>query len=35
MYRDVVDVCVISEFWSKVRHITFGCVAIGSALLCI
>ena len=30
-----MDVCAVCEFWSKVRHITFGCVAMGSALLFI
>ena len=30
-----MDVCAVCEFGSKVRPITFGCVAMGSALLCI
>ena len=36
MYPNVVDVCVLYvSFGSKVRPRTFGCVAMGSALLCI
>ena len=30
-----MDVCAVCEFWSKVRPRTFGCVAMGSALLFI
>ena len=31
-----MDVCAVYEFWvSKVRSRAFGCVAMGSALLCI
>ena len=30
-----MDVCAVCEFGSKVRPRTFGCVAIGSALLFI
>ena len=30
-----MNVCAICEFWSKVRPRTFGCVAIGSAVLFI
>ena len=35
MYLNVVDVCAVCEFGSNVRPRTFGCVAMGSALLCI
>ena len=35
MYRDVVGVCAVCDFGSKVRPRTFRCVAMGSALLCI
>ena len=30
-----MDVCAVCEFGSKVRPRTFGCVAMGSAVLCI
>ena len=30
-----MNVCAVCEFWSKVRLRTFGCVAMGSALLSI
>ena len=30
-----MDVRAVCEFWSKVRPRTFGCVAMGSALLFI
>ena len=30
-----MDVCAVCEFWSNVRPRTFGCVAMGSAMLCI
>ena len=33
---EMLWMCVLYvSFGSKVRHITFGCVAMGSALLCI
>ena len=35
LYCDVVDVCVVCEFGSKVRPRTFECVAMGCALLFI
>ena len=35
MYSDVVDVCAVCEFWAKVRPRTFGCIAMGIALLFI
>ena len=35
-YTEMLWMCVMYvSFWSKVRPITFGCVAMGSALLCI
>ena len=33
--RYFVNLCAVCEFWSKVRPITYGCVAMGSAVLCI
>ena len=33
VYWDIVNVCAVWELWSKVRPRTFGCVAMGSAVL--
>ena len=30
-----MNVCAECKFWSKVTHRTFGCVAMGSAVLFI
>ena len=35
LYYNVVNVCAVCDFGSKVRPRTFGCVVMGSAMLLI